>query len=155
MHDPTLRPIHGAVTALALLVLACSPPPGDGGGDTALLGLSDAAEIRFFTQSEVPEVVMDALFEGRVVADERGCLRLDGPDAHTVIWPKGWALATAEDARVVRDAAGREVGRIGGTFRLGGGEVPFLHEGIPVDAADREEAEEACPGRYWIVAGDA
>ena len=151
MSDPTLRSTIRAAAVLALFPVACSPPSDGGGGDVSLLGLSDGADVRFFTQSEVPEAVMDALFEGRVVADEEGCLRLDGPDAPTVIWPKGWALATVKGVRVVRNAAEREVGRIGGPFRLGGGVVPFLHEGIPMDAADREEAERACPGRYWIV----
>lgn len=155
MLDPILRPIRRAFAALAIVVVACSPPSNGDGGSASLVGLSAGAEVRFFTQSQVSEAVMDALFEGRVVADEEGCLRLDGPDAQTVIWPKGWALATVEGTRVVRDAAGREVGRIEGTFRLGGGEVPVLHDGIPMDAADREEAEEACPGRYWIVGEDA
>jgi hypothetical protein len=51
----------------------------------------------------------------------------------------------------VRDAAGREIGQVGGSFRLGGGEVQSLHEGIGVSAADRQRAATHCPGRYWVV----
>jgi hypothetical protein len=77
-----------------------------------------------------------------------GCLRLDTPDTHTVIWPKGFDLGA--DLRV-RDDRGAVVGRIGGAFRLGGGEVPSLHDGIPLSEADRVRAGSRCPGRFWIV----
>lgn len=156
MRSATFHPAAAAAPVLALLVLAllvltgCSSAT-DGGPTTPLSSLS-AADVHFFTQDEVPEVVPDALFEGRVLLDDAGCLRLDGPDAHTVIWPKGYSLAVAEGALAVRDGGGETVGRIGGAFRLGGGEVPFLHDGIPMAKVDREAAEAACPGRFWIVA---
>lgn len=104
-------------------------------------------ELFFFTQSATPDVVMDALFTGRVVRGEEGCLRLDSPTGPTVIWPAGYSL----DGRTVRDAFG-DVGSIGGTFRLGGGEVPSLHDGIRVTANTRQRAEAQCPGKYWIAA---
>jgi hypothetical protein len=104
----------------------------------------------FVTQSVVADEVMQALFEGRVVKDNAGCLRLDGPDPATVVWPKGFTMTGSGGALVVRDAAGRRIAPIGGTFRLGGGEVQSL-EGMPVSTADRQRAATQCPGRYWIV----
>lgn len=151
MRSATSHPATAAATVLALLVLAGCSSASDGGPTTPLSSLS-AADVHFFAQDEVPEVVPDALFEGRVLLDDAGCLRLDGPDAHTVIWPKGYSLTVTDGALAVRDGGGEPVGRIGGTFRLGGGEVPFLHDGIPMAKADREAAEAACPGRFWIVA---
>ena len=125
--------------ALALALASCETPfSTDGnGGDL------------FFTQSVEPEAVMDALFTGRVVRGENGCLRLASRSGPTVIWPVDYSL----DAGTVRDAAGDEVGSIGGNFRLAGGEVPSLHDGIEVTANTRKLAEAHCTGKYWIVAG--
>ncbi|MGH7539896.1 MAG: hypothetical protein ACRELC_02750 [Gemmatimonadota bacterium] len=96
-------------------------------------------------------VVMEALFVGRVIRDPAGCLRLETPDQHTVVWPFGFRLVPADGGLAVRDADGQAVGRIGGDFRLGDGEVPFLHEGLALPEAERRAAETRCPGRYWIV----
>ena len=145
------RPAGAGILALAALA-ACSSPDVQGPGDApSPLGRADA-DVVFLSQSADPPVVMDALFEGRVDRDASGCLRLDLPGRHTVIWPAGFTLAEAEDgAPRVLDAQGVEIGRIGGRFRLGGGEVSTLHEGIPLTEADRRTAREHCPGRYWIV----
>lgn len=121
------------------------------GGPSELLGSSLIQDVVFLTQNVEPEAVMDALFEGDVVLDDVGCLRLDAPDRHTVVWPVGFSLEVDGDDLTVRDAEGRTVGSIGGTFRLGGGEVERLHEGIAMAPSDKTKAEERCPGRYWIV----
>jgi hypothetical protein len=117
------------------------------------LHFQDRTGIVFVRQNVTPDAVMEALFQGRVVTDGAGCLRLDSPDPATVVWPSGFAMTESGDDMLVRDAAGREIGRVGGTFRLGGGEVSSL-QGAGVSAADRQRAETHCPGRYWIV-GDA
>lgn len=70
--------------------------------------------LRSCAQSEAPDAVMDALFEGRVTRDDDGCLRLDTPDAHTVVWPFGFSLAARDGKLVVQDAGGAVVGRVGG-----------------------------------------
>jgi hypothetical protein len=108
-------------------------------------------EVVLLAQDESPAVVMDALFEGRVLVDGSGCLRLDAPGRQTVIWPEGFTLGAAGGEMVVRDDRGNTVGRVGDVFRLGGGEVTTLHDGIPLSPEDRERATERCPGRYWIV----
>lgn len=139
------------VLALAVLA-ACSSPDVQGPGDAPRPLAGADADVAFLNQSTDPPVVMTALFEGRSDRDGSGCLRLDLPGEHTVIWPAGFTLAQAADgvSRVL-DAEGVEIGRIGGRFRLGGGEVAALHEGVPVTEADRRTARERCPGRYWTV----
>lgn len=103
-----------------------------------------------FSRTQEPAVFMEALFTGRVVADGEGCIRLDSPDRHTVVWPRGFRVAPRGQSWVVLDAAGAEVGSIGASFRLGGGEVTQLPADM-LTAADREKAATRCPGRYWLA----
>lgn len=141
----------GLALALGLAVAACSSPsspelaePQEVSG--AVLMTHDG----FFNQ-EPTNVGMDALFEGEVTRDAEGCLRIGGADRPTVIWPAGYELTERGDDLVVLDSEGRDVGTVGGAFRLGGGEVETLHEDLKVSDAVRETATERCPGRYWIV----
>ena len=143
-----IRQRHVAATFGALLFLAgCSAvqepvtPSAAAHGSGALVMLSRAQE---------PAAFMDALFVGRVIADSRGCLRLDSTDQHTVIWPQGFTIAQRGESWAVLDAAGNPVGTIGAAFRLGGGEVTE----VPADmltAADSQIAAATCPGRYWMA----
>jgi hypothetical protein len=142
------RPPWVVSLALVAMLLVARCTPHDAEPPAGLQHVSDETGLLFLTQNVVPDAFMDALFEGRVVADRAGCLRLESPDAHTVVWPKGFGLGG--DLRV-RSDRGAEVGRIGGSFRLGGGEVPSLHDGVPLSEADRVRAESRCPGRFWIV----
>ena len=146
-HDSTARRSDFRFSLiLLLLVVSCTQRAGDGPA-----GLLIEDDVVFVTQSVVPDAVMQALFEGRVVRDEAGCLRLDSVDDATVVWPKDHRLDRRNGGFAVLDPAGRVIGLIGGAFRLGGGEVPTLHDGILVSAADRERAQSRCPGRFWIV----
>jgi len=139
---------HRLVPALLLLLsAACASSESD----PTALGAELQPGTVFLAQSEPPGAVMDALFDGTVARDGSGCLRLEGGDRPTVVWPYGAELTSRAGAFWVRDAAGREIGRIGGSFRFGGGEIPSLHDGIPLTAAQRSLAAERCPGRYWIV----
>ena len=132
------------IAVLAVLGIGCTS-----GEDriTAFAALPND-DVVFITQNVEPNVVMDALFTGRVLVDDAGCLRLDAPppDASTVVWPKGFTL----DGSHIRDASGRSIGHIGGSFRFGGGHVPDLDH-VEVDARMRESAKARCPGSYWIV----
>jgi hypothetical protein len=106
----------------------------------------------FIVQGAPATAVMDALFQGRVVRDAVGCLRLDHlGDRHTVVWPHGFTIEERDGELFVKNAAGSDVGRIGGSFRFGGGETPVLHEGLNLSDESRRLAESRCPGRYWIV----
>jgi hypothetical protein len=138
---------NGVVMFLAAVAFtACSALESD----PSALSLN-RGEPLFITQNVIPNAVMDALFQGRIVADEAGCLRLQPGDRVTVVWPRGFTLERVSGTFLVRDADGRAVGRIGDTFRLGGGEVPYLHQGIGLSAADRQLATSRCPGLFWIV----
>jgi hypothetical protein len=141
---------RACIGALAVVLLAACSSTGD---DAPLdpLRFLQLTGVVFITQDVVQDVVMDALFQGRVITDAAGCLRLDSPDPATVIWPKGFTIVSSGDTLHIRDASGRDIGQIGGSFRLGGGEVQTLHDGIGVSAADRQRAQTQCPGRYWIV----
>lgn len=138
-----------AALVAALAIVGCAPSADE--GPVSFVRTGNGQETVFLTQNVVPVAVMDALFEGRVVRDEAGCLRLDSADPATVVWPKGFTLEVAGESLRVREAAGGVLGRIGEAFRLGGGEVPSLHPGIGMSNADRARAENTCPGRFWIV----
>jgi hypothetical protein len=145
------RPIRRAPLAvLAVLAAACAgEPAADSGTDPALS--AGGADLVFLALDRDPVAVMEALYTGTVTLDAAGCLRLDGPDAATVVWPHGFSADATAAAIAIRDAGGRVVGRVGEDFALGGGIVPSLHEGIPMRSSDRALGEDACPGDYWIV----
>lgn len=133
--------IRLAISMLALS--ACAPLPSSS---------VDAGDVVFLAATEPASVHMEALYKGNVVADAAGCLRLAGTsEQHTVVWPYGFELRQRDGAATVVKPGGREVGEIGGFFTFGGGEVPTLHEGIALPAAQKALALEKCPGRYWIV----
>lgn len=148
MHAAPLS--RSLLLALLTLGLACSDSQGP--HDPALLGDLDGGPV-FLVQSEPATAVMEALFDGRVLLDPSGCPRLDvgGPEDATVVWPYGATLVHHGGTYVVRDAEGREVGVVGERFRFGGGYVPRLHDGIPMNVDARARAEAQCPGVYWIV----
>lgn len=121
---------------------------------------SDALEARlddgivFLGMRVAHEASMSALFQGPVVTDDAGCLRLDSQDRHTVVWPFGYDFEVVGGAVRILDDEGALVGEVGESFSLGGGEVTSLHDGLGFTDADRELAETHCPGRYWIVGTD-
>lgn len=135
----TQRHVGGMIGAL-LLLAGCSPLQEPHG----------SAAIVMLSRTNEPDAFMDALFQGRVVADGEGCLRLDSPDRHTVIWPRGFRIAPRGSSWAVLDAAGQEVGTIGASFHLGGGEVTEVPPEM-LSPADREVAAARCPGRYWLA----
>lgn len=144
MTRSTIRPL-AAITALALA--ACSR--GEDRGPSLAGGEKPDATV-FLVQSEPQDAVMEALYEGKIVRDAQGCLRIEGADPATVVWPYGFTLVGSGADLQVKDAAGRVLGRIGDSFKFGGGHVPsgnyaFLPE------PDRAAAAARCPGDVWIV----
>lgn len=128
--------------ALALLAACASPSEVEPDPNAAIL---------FLVQETKPESVMEALYEGRVVTDDEGCIRLDFDVRHTVVWPFGFRLVERGDERIVRHEDGHDVGTLGGDFKLGGGEVPDLPERGVLPPVLRSAALERCPGRFWLV----
>lgn len=132
--------IFGALPAVA----ACS---------SEVVGVDPDSSAIIFTQNVDPGATMDALFEGRVVLDQTGCLRLASTAGATVIWPAGYALRAVGNALEVMGPDGEVKGRVGGVFRIGGGEVPILTDRMPISDEVRSLARDLCPGRFWL-AGD-
>ena len=135
-----------SLIGLAFLCAVCnSPSPTDG------VGALNAEDVIFLALSEPPNAHMDALFHGTVTVDEAGCIRLQNDERSTVVWPYGFTFDDIGTELWVRDASGRVLGRIGGTFRVGGGQVPELHDGIRLTQTQRDQARTACPGDFWVV----
>lgn len=131
-----------------------------------------ADNVVFLTLSETPDAFMEALFEGYVVLDEAGCLRLapsspddaatpspalDGP---TVIWPDGFEIRLTIEGLEIWDSTpdGTFSGRVGDRLSLPGGEVASLHEGIPMTARQRTASwpSVAAPAATgWSATSDA
>ena len=134
--------------ALSLLT-GCQDPakPGD-----SLYRAAQQGATVFVARTDEPAGYYDALFSGVITVDAAGCLRMDGLDRHTPIWPRGYWLDISSGAGIVRSGNDSIVGAIGGHFRLGGGEARTL-EWVTLSPADRERLTTRCPGRYWIVAG--
>lgn len=138
-----------ALLSLALLATGCSSGAGDG---PSLNAVDDPSHTVLLTQARPQDVVMEALFDGRVFRDGQGCLRLEmqGTERHTAVWPYGFTLETRGGELHVVDPRRRSIGRVGGSFRFGGGEVPGA-EWLDVTEEKRALARSRCPGRYWVV----
>lgn len=145
------RYLAAALATTVLAVAACSSNSATGADPDPGLQVADDAGIVFMTQNVVPEAMMDALYMGGVVLAEDGCLRLETPDASTVVWPKGFSVSLAGEEVQVVNEVGEPVGTIGDEFELPGGEVPELSDAMGFDQDDRDAAESRCPGHYWIV----
>lgn len=148
---PSARTARAIALGIALPLVACSP--GGEEAPTGLPGIADGGSVLFFTQNATPGLQMEALYRGPVTLDGAGCLRLRFAEGPTAIWPEGFRLAREDAGLLVLDADGRSVGRIGGEFQFSGGTVASLHAGLPVSPEVRAEAQERCPGRYWVVGG--
>lgn len=118
-----------------------------------LAGDENPLAVTFVTQVDQTSA-MEALYHGIVSRDADGCLRAEGFERRTVIWPEGWKLEARGEALFVKDATGSDVGPIGGQFRLGGGEIPSL-EFASLSAADAELLRTRCPGTYWLAGSRA
>lgn len=148
----TLRTSFSTVTITIILAAAagCAADPGVGptlSGDENPLAVTFVAQVDQTTS-------MEALYHGVVSRDASGCLRAEGFGQRTVIWPEGWKLEVRGEALFVRDATGSEVGRIGGQFRLGGGEIPGV-EYASLSASDAQLLQTRCPGSYWLAGSRA
>jgi hypothetical protein len=141
-----------SLTFLAALTLAdlsgCSDSPAE---PTDLSLLPGPAQTAFLVLPFPTNVHMEALFQGRVVRDDSGCIRLESPSDATVVWPFGFELEARGTGEWVVMGNGEDLGAIGGRFRFGGGELPSLHEGLGFSDELAGQIQVRCPGRFWIV----
>ncbi|HEX2211735.1 MAG TPA: hypothetical protein VHG93_28870 [Longimicrobium sp.] len=118
--------------------------------EPALNGNQDPDGVVFLAQNEPPVAYMEARYQGLVTRDAQGCLRVQDQDNAVVIWPYGSRLEARGGELVVIAADGREVGRIGGHFEMGGGFVPITAASL--SNADLALARSRCPSdEYWVV----
>jgi hypothetical protein len=88
---------------------------------------------------------------GKLVLDERGCLRVRprrGPD-WILVWPANLDLETGNGNMRVTNKEGRTVAEVGEKVVVGGGQI-----GLPRNLVDPRTAREPrarCPGDYWIA----
>lgn len=106
----------------------------------------------FLVQVVRPGIGMDALFEGVVTVDAAGCYRL-GDSRVTMVWPFGYRMIDTIEGPAVADGTGGEVGRIGSSFRFGGGILSAIPEGLIGSPQRRRDAMARCPGEFWIATG--
>lgn len=154
----SLRPMIYLLAGLLPIAASGCSSPADAGAEPGLrsdhLVVDQRGAVVFITQDVVGADVMEALFQGVIDTDERGCLRLamEGEERPTAIWPFGFTLSGSSAVTPdVLDADGAVVGTVGGSFTIGGGIVAELSAFYGFTAADRELASAQCPGRYWIV----
>jgi hypothetical protein len=134
-------------TALALLALtaACAEDAA-----VAPTGVEDPDGVIFVVENERPGGYRDALYIGRVVIDEQGCMRLQGSEPTSVVWPFGSRLQVSRDGAVyVIDDSGVRLAKVGGDAHFGGGETSPDHAYI--SRRDRAILAERCPGKVWIA----
>lgn len=105
--------------------------------------------IIFLVESQVPGGYRDALYQGRVVLDAQGCVRLESSEPATVVWPHGSRLVTRGGELYVVDKGGSELAKIGGESRFGGGYTAPSHAYL--SRRDRNILASRCPGDIWIA----
>lgn len=140
-----------ALAPLAVLLVAAACSGGEGTGPNLLGGENPDATV-FFTQKAPQDVVMEALYTGKVLRDAQGCLRTESENGALVIWPYGFKLHARLDGLHVENAEGRSIGRIGANVRMGGGYAPAVYADTYLTDANHTLADARCPStHYWIV----
>ena len=159
-HRDLLRALGAALALLAVAVLAtCGAgsgpqPAGDpgarGGTDTQATPEHPRSSSRRRARDPTPGRPT-AEMGGKLVLDERGCLRVRprrGPD-WIPVWPANLDLETGHGNMRVTNKEGRTVAEVGEKVVVGGGQI-----GLPRNLVDPRTAREPrarCPGNYWIA----
>lgn len=102
-------------------------------------------------------MLYDSLTRGRLVADDKGCLRMSDQygTATVPLWPPKYTPDTKGDEIRVRDAKGKVVAQVGERVTLGGGGVgkDMVKNDRLVNGRTERELFERCPGNYFLVQG--
>lgn len=133
-----------ALAPLAVVVVAAACSGAEGTGPNLLGGENPDATV-FLTQQAPQDAVMDALYTGKVLRDEQGCLRTESANGALVIWPYGFKLHARLGGLHVENAEGRSIGRIGGNVRMGGGYAPAAYADTYLTDANHTLADTRCP----------
>ena len=152
-----------AVVALALS--ACGSSPAAGGDAYSVEQKSVGDEKVYFikqrpTRGEL-DIHMESLANGKLMVDERGCLRLktaygDGPGDLLLVWPEGFEMSTENGPILILNGEGRVKARVGAEIQVGGGPIPASSAGGSYEQLGRERGvpEECRRGPHWVIGGE-
>jgi hypothetical protein len=123
-------------------IIAYEPP-----GDTHPFALTPIPNL-FMPQLRVRTGGMDALLQGRLVAEE-GCLRVRTfeNESYLVIWQPDYFLNDNHGQIEILDRDGEVVARLGEEIRMGGGGA----SGPEFDAYLGKAIPSRCAGPYWLM----
>lgn len=145
------RSAAGLASVAVLLAAACGGAPGESDANTATSQNPRPATGVFFPERLPGGDDMLAELSGKLVVDDRGCLRVEHDGAsHTVVWPAGYEVEKADGKTRMIDGKGEVVARAGQPVSMGGGETP-LGDNRTVDKPTLRELRERCPGSYWVA----
>ena len=145
---------------LAALVAACAAGPSaersdaTGSGEPTTVASSPRAEV-FFPQLRPAEAYPGALGHGKLVLDNKGCIRMklsEKDPGWVVLWPANFELDVGDDEIRILDGKGRVRAQVGEEVPMGGGEVGDSLEGLGgLDEQLKREVQKRCPGTYWFA----
>lgn len=147
-----LGDVLSSLTRGAYGLVACVPELGLASplGHLDVVSTGVVAKVRVLTYRH-EDSEMDALTTGSL-AVLNGCLAIESSGEQTyIIWPRGYALISRQDATVLVDPIGREVAALGQEVQLAGGFAT-----LPLDAVAHGEVPDACRvtgERYFITSG--
>ena len=105
---------------MAVQTGCAGPDPGASAREASVVELTTQPPV---PADETPPPCAAALIEGQLVADAESGLGVIGPDGPLhVLWPNGYYARQVADEIVLVDPEGHDVGRVGDSVRLGGGQ---------------------------------
>lgn len=122
--------------------------------EETITATSPDAEV-FFPQQPAGVTYGMALLRGRLILDDKGCIRaVDQGAPRMLVWPASFELSVEGDRVRVLDGKGRLVEQVGKKVNLGGGEASreIIEQNGLKDGHMLPELFRRCPGPYWLVA---
>jgi hypothetical protein len=156
-----MRQTVGVLTVLAvlLLVVACGAEPVAREQKDAreyVSGTTDSSSDArvFFPQTKGAGGTPDAASGGRLIVDDKGCLRVKWRGGSEVpVWPSSYELRTKGEEVEILNGKGRVVARVGQEVATGGGQIPegVLRGNDVMEERPLRELLKRCPGNYFLL----
>lgn len=139
-------------TALVVLLLtgACGVSSDTTQSPTTVASVS-TPDI-FFPQQQRLGDTPQALIQGVLVKDGKGCLRVKSPDGSLVpVWPPGFKLRTENGEIQILDRKDRLKAKVGEQVLMRGWQASEPSDLSMLDKQTRRELRNRCSGPYWIA----
>ena len=147
MMTSCVRGLSRGAVLLGVLCLGCS----EGGTGPSLNFGGDPSEVVFVSLQSDPNAWPEALYQGGLLIDDEGCLRLQGWSSNpAVVWPTGYRLSSIDGRLFIRDAQGEVRARLDADFQLGGGEMQTVDH-LDLSSSSRTALATHCPGTYYLA----